>query len=660
MGFTPIDESEIAASAPSYPGFTPISDEDIAYTPTTSPTHMAAQENSGVITDAASGFLGGVAGLGDIVDIPSKLMDATAGRAFDYLLGREHESKPGIGDYLRQGADAVTGVEGSTSLNPDSLAHKFGSYLPTTILAGPEAVSSGASDLATYAAKVLGLNSYLSGAGYVGNKVAGPAGELVATLGAASAPMAAKGIYNAAVHIPTEEEALLKAFKVPETQVDKVGPALQSLKDQGIVVAPGSDTPFADIKGNLDSAVTQSQAAITKALDGTSTTIADIWPDSATLGSKTMSGEESKAALGALRSEQDNLVKLALVKKYPPPTGVDPIEHGDSLLKQYKGFQSAAKAGDRNAKSAVKMLDDIIDQTDISGKDLWQLRQGYDSGAKWNGIDPKGKAVAYRAMRDAAQQNLLRLAPDTAPLFEDFSAQMKGLKPIEKLAGAEKKGTTQSPPFLQAAVGNTLKSLLAKTTGWGHVPAVKPETSLQAAFSTPLISRLLNAIQPPKAVVPTLAGKGVGNLMPQEVPKNMDKIPPVVFDEIKKDPIDHAIMLMESGGDPGAKNKNSTASGLFQLLKKTASNLNVKDVFDPAQNYEGYKKLRAENAKLTGDNPVKVYAAHYLGAPVFKKLMEGDPLTPEEKAQVNYLKETILPKFLKIYNGLAKSDIVSV
>lgn len=138
----------------------------------------------------------------------------------------------------------------------------------------------------------------------------------------------------------------------------------------------------------------------------------------------------------------------------------------------------------------------------------------------------------------------------------------------------------------------------------------------------------------------------------------MDKIPTQLFEEIKKDPIDHAVMLMESGGDPKAKNPTSSASGLFQLLKSTAKNLGVKDAFDAEENYIGYKKLRDETKDLTGDDPALVYAAHYLGAPVFRKMVRGAELSADEQKQVDYLRETLLPRFLKIYQGVTKTGQV--
>lgn len=119
---------------------------------------------------------------------------------------------------------------------------------------------------------------------------------------------------------------------------------------------------------------------------------------------------------------------------------------------------------------------------------------------------------------------------------------------------------------------------------------------------------------------------------------------------IDQDPFDAAVYEMESSRDPGAKNPESSASGGFQLLKGTAKNLGVKDVFDLKDNYGGFLKLKQENIdRFKTNDPGLLYAAHYLGAPVLEKYIKGKPLSSDEQAQVTALEKIFLPRFMKIY-----------
>ena len=143
--------------------------------------------------------------------------------------------------------------------------------------------------------------------------------------------------------------------------------------------------------------------------------------------------------------------------------------------------------------------------------------------------------------------------------------------------------------------------------------------------------------------------------------ENMDKLPAKqIIEQIKENPVDHAIMLMESNGDVNAKNKNSTASGLFQLITSTAKKLGVKDVFDPAENYAGYQKLKEDTIKQFGRSDVAtIYASHFLGAPTLKKWMNGERLTDAQKAQVKELQNVLLPRLERIYSKITKDNGVT-
>lgn len=121
---------------------------------------------------------------------------------------------------------------------------------------------------------------------------------------------------------------------------------------------------------------------------------------------------------------------------------------------------------------------------------------------------------------------------------------------------------------------------------------------------------------------------------------------------IDADPIDSAIYEAESSRNPKAKNPNSTAAGGFQLISATAKSLGVKDPLDLEQNYKGYLKLRDENSKQFGNGPFEVYGAHYFGAPLFKRYLNGDRMTESERQLVDNFETKALPRFAKIYNRI--------
>lgn len=143
--------------------------------------------------------------------------------------------------------------------------------------------------------------------------------------------------------------------------------------------------------------------------------------------------------------------------------------------------------------------------------------------------------------------------------------------------------------------------------------------------------------------------------------KTMDSgKPPVaqIEQQIDQDPFYSAVYEAESGRNPAAKNPRSTAAGGFQLIKATAKALGVEDPLDLAQNFEGFKKLTAENQARFGDDPRMLYSAHFLGAPLLAKVLSGAPLSESEQAIVNELRTQALPRFEKIYTRIANKGVV--
>jgi hypothetical protein len=127
-----------------------------------------------------------------------------------------------------------------------------------------------------------------------------------------------------------------------------------------------------------------------------------------------------------------------------------------------------------------------------------------------------------------------------------------------------------------------------------------------------------------------------------------------VEQEIDADPYFSALYEAESGRNPSAKNPESSASGGFQFIKSTAKALGVSDPLDLGQSFKGVKKLTDEHREKFGNDPVKLYAAHYLGSTVLNKWLDNKPLSEEQAAQIRFFKSKALPRFLKIYERIVQ------
>lgn len=100
--------------------------------------------------------------------------------------------------------------------------------------------------------------------------------------------------------------------------------------------------------------------------------------------------------------------------------------------------------------------------------------------------------------------------------------------------------------------------------------------------------------------------------------------------------------MAESGGNPNARNPNSTATGTYQFLEGTWNDLASKypelgltpdGRTDPMQQEKAMRAFTADNAKVLSAsgiavNPTSLYAAHFLGAGGAQKVLSAPPDTP--------------------------------
>ncbi len=98
-----------------------------------------------------------------------------------------------------------------------------------------------------------------------------------------------------------------------------------------------------------------------------------------------------------------------------------------------------------------------------------------------------------------------------------------------------------------------------------------------------------------------------------------------------------AVVHAESGFDPMAVSPKG-ASGLMQLMPQTASEMYVKDIFDPRDNIEGGTRYLRLLANEFGGDMVKMVAAYNAGPEAVHKY--GDTVPPYDETQT-YVRKVI-------------------
>lgn len=100
------------------------------------------------------------------------------------------------------------------------------------------------------------------------------------------------------------------------------------------------------------------------------------------------------------------------------------------------------------------------------------------------------------------------------------------------------------------------------------------------------------------------------------------------------DPLAQAILMIESKGIPTQVSKTG-AKGLYQFIRSTGKAYGLikdEDFFDPYKNFEAFKRLTVDNAKLIKNaglpvNPVTIWGYQNLGprfAEVYRAFQRGD------------------------------------
>lgn len=541
-----------------------------------------------------------------------------------------------------------------TALNPTvaaedigkgTFAGKVGEYTPLVL--NPESLIEGVIPAVGTVANTIGT----AGAGYLGNKVLGPAGEVlgVGAYGAAPAvaSRAVSGIRSLFTEAPTESEALLQAFKVPNAQANDMKSALQAWQNAGVITNEGA-TPF---NSSLENAIGNEAKATTGQAGALRQGMSEIIDQARPLTTKEIlpsfqdalanAPEEAaneavpiRGALGqkalsrAIADESVAARNIALSKNFP---SVSPEEAGAL----YEQADPAAK----------KYYDTLVNNTQWSAQDVWKLRQQWDQVPSWSPIaEESAKGKAYQAMREALNNKLIAATGDRAPqlqsLFDQYSSLMDIVPTLKKMAGAETKGLTRAAPIGQRAL-SVFTDPLKTITGIGKPLNESPAQLLnRSAGDLPILESALAATRNPNAALPLAAGLGALedtqpksvlaapgvsiNIHPQAPVVTPTPIPlhaalPGVAPKLQ--PILQAMRIVESGGNDnavGSLTPHGQAKGPFQFLDSTAQAYGITNPFDIKQAAPAAQKLLADNALILAKagytDPRLAIAAHNRGA----------------------------------------------
>lgn len=348
-----------------------------------------------------------------------------------------------------------------------------------------------------------------------------------------------------------------------------------------------------------------------------------------------------------------------------------------------------------------KALNDIKDDIDINGRGTLDYIQGQKIayGRGWKQGD-KLDAQFNRAITEDLKNSVERYTPEIEPVNTELSrffvaedaikgrvAQEAGKSPLSKTANIGFTSGGIIGPGVAAGVSGLGPVGVASGIGLGAGIRylASPGGQAQVARGLRTVSKYTSPVTDLFSKIAPKAPLAVGVMEGQEAaPKTskkedskysglfnsdkkevgsgirsmfqgeastMEKQPVALIEqEIDSDPYYKALYEAESGRNPTAKNPTSSAKGGFQFIDATAKSVGLEDPMDLAQSFEAVKKITDQHKAVFGNDPAKLYAAHYLGQTVLTKLLKGQPLTEKQQEQVDYLEKVALPRYMKIYN----------
>lgn len=255
------------------------------------------------------------------------------------------------------------------------------------------------------------------------------------------------------------------------------------------------------------------------------------------------------------------------------------------------------------------------------------------------------------------------LAQKVAKIYFDPKAGKDSLQKILPLLEQYAANKEFSQALGKGAGGLTSKGLGAIAGGMID-PGVPENTQLSNLLKKTLSGEQGSADIKTMAAAVGLGGSALAASQPDTdlTPRNEDmtKSKKDIELEIDSDPFFSLAYELESGRGKYLKNPKSSASGPFQMINATAKavGVNAKDD-DFSDDLEGMRKLKAQYLEQgIDDDPISLYAAHYLGVPTLKKWLAGERLTDTQQQHVDDFQDILVPraqKFLKKLNGQVKA-----
>ena len=337
------------------------------------------------------------------------------------------------------------------------------------------------------------------------------------------------------------------------------------------------------------------------------------------------------------------------------------LDINETIATNLKKYEKAGviKAGQADAfKEAGKEAQKLITFNEafrMSGNAAGEMVTPSDAGraiiqggpfslaAYYTGADPFTATAVGTIMGTPTGQGIVGMAAQKAEAIGSSIATP--LEPFARSAARSESSATpteRKPELLPFATGPVDPDFETKLNGLIPGGAVLPTENSEEDFSSAL-DKLIPGYKPETAA--SAPGEAItDNLPSQDVAASADGAALSGLDNYYK-----ALAGTESSFNTKAKNPTSSAKGLFGMVDDTARRLGVADATDPTQAMAGIQDLTGRHAKVFGNDPETLYAAHFLGQNTLSKVLKGEALDKDQAKWVQDFTANALPRFQQQY-----------